>query len=56
MELFACADGDGSEGSGRQDDDGRGDADGEQGGQPLFTKDDISTFAIALGISFLIRS
>jgi hypothetical protein len=51
------AGGDGSSGRGEEGSDGRGDADGEQESrQPLFTKDDITTFAIALGCSFFIRS
>lgn len=44
-------------GSGSDDDGGRGDGSNEgSDGFKLFTKEDIPTFAIALGISFLIRS
>ena len=44
-------------GNGSDDDGGRGDGSDEGSeGFTLFTKEDIPTFAIALGISFLIRS
>lgn len=56
-DRFCHADGDGSEGSGRGGGTDTEDADRQQHGKaPLFTKDDITTFAIALGCSFLIRS
>ncbi len=53
-------DGDGPQGSGQEGGGGDpGEPDGEQDSEPSFagfTKDDITTFAVALGISFVIRS
>lgn len=50
----------GAEGNGSGGDGGNGDGpDGDEGQdqkQPLFTKDDIQVFAVALACSFFIRS